>query len=46
MAFSLYAFNYAWMLNVKRVDTTSAGDSFIGGFCSALCDGSSIDEAV
>lgn len=37
---------YAGVFNVKRVDTTSAGDSFIGGFCSALCEGKSIDEAV
>lgn len=38
--------NYAGIFDVKRVDTTSAGDSFIGGFCASLCDGKSIDEAV
>lgn len=37
---------YAGIFDVKRVDTTSAGDSFIGGFCSALCEGKSIDDAV
>lgn len=37
---------YAGIFDVKRVDTTSAGDSFIGGFCSSLCDGKSIDDAV
>ena len=38
--------SYAGIFDVKRVDTTSAGDSFIGGFCSALCEGKCIDEAV
>jgi ribokinase len=38
--------NYAGIFNVKRVDTTSAGDSFIGGFCSSICGGKSIDDAV
>lgn len=33
-------------LPVHVVDTTAAGDSFIGGFCTALCDGKNIDEAV
>lgn len=28
------------------VDTTAAGDSFIGGFCVALCQGNPIDEAI
>jgi sugar/nucleoside kinase (ribokinase family) len=28
------------------VDTTAAGDSFIGGLCSAFCDGKDIDDAV
>lgn len=37
---------YTGIFDVKRVDTTSAGDSFIGGFCSALCEGKSIDDAV
>ena len=30
----------------KVVDTTGAGDSFIGGYCTALCDGKSIDDAI
>ena len=37
---------YAGIFDVKRVDTTAAGDSFIGGLCSALCDGKNIDDAV
>ena len=37
---------YAGIFNVKRVDTTSAGDSFIGGFCASLCEGKSIDDSV
>ena len=37
---------YAGVFDVKRVDTTSAGDSFIGGFCSSLCDGKSVDDAI
>ena len=37
---------YSGIFNVKRVDTTSAGDSFIGGFCASLCDGKTIDDAV
>ena len=37
---------YEGVFDVKRVDTTAAGDSFIGGLCSALCDGKSIDQAV
>lgn len=31
---------------VKAVDSTAAGDSFIGGYCVALSEGKSIDEAV
>ena len=31
---------------VKRVDTTAAGDSFIGGVCSKLCEGASLEDAV
>lgn len=31
---------------VTAVDSTAAGDSFIGGLCARLCDGASIDEAV
>lgn len=38
--------SYSGIFDVKRVDTTAAGDSFIGGFCSALCDGKSVDEAI
>ena len=38
--------SYAGIFDVRRVDTTSAGDSFIGGFCSALCEGKNIDDAV
>lgn len=34
------------IFDVKRVDTTAAGDSFIGGLCAAFCDGKSIDDAV
>lgn len=31
---------------VKAVDSTGAGDAFIGGFCFALAKGKEIDEAV
>ena len=31
---------------VKAVDSTAAGDSFIGGYCSALCEGKTMDEAI
>ena len=37
---------YAGVFDVKRVDTTSAGDSFIGGFCASLCAEKSIDDAI
>ena len=37
---------YCGIFDVKVVDTTSAGDSFIGGFCASLCDGKNIDEAI
>ena len=30
----------------KTVDTTAAGDSFIGGLCTKLCEGASMPEAV
>ena len=30
----------------KVADTTAAGDGFIGGFCTALCDDSLVEEAV
>lgn len=31
---------------VKAVDSTAAGDSFIGGYCSALCEGKTMEEAI
>ena len=31
---------------VKRVDTTSAGDSFIGGLCVCLSEGKDLHEAI
>jgi ribokinase len=31
---------------VKAVDTTAAGDTFVGGFAAALADGKSEDEAI
>ena len=31
---------------IKAVDSTAAGDSFIGGYCSALAEGKSMDEAI
>ena len=31
---------------VKAIDSTAAGDSFIGGYCSALCEGKSMEEAI
>lgn len=31
---------------VKAVDSTAAGDSFIGGLCSKLCEGKTLPEAV
>lgn len=37
---------FAGVFDVKRVDTTSAGDSFIGGFCASLCAGKSLEEAI
>ena len=37
---------YAGIFDVKRVDTTAAGDSFIGGLCASLCEGKGIDESV
>ena len=33
-------------LPTNAVDTTSAGDSFIGGFITKLADGASIDDAI
>ncbi|MBQ7335305.1 MAG: ribokinase [Clostridia bacterium] len=37
---------YAGIYNVKVVDTTAAGDSFIGGLCKSLSEGKSMTEAV
>ena len=31
---------------VKAVDSTAAGDSFIGGYCSALCERKTMEEAI
>ena len=28
------------------MDTTAAGDSFIGGLCAKLCEGKALEEAV
>jgi ribokinase len=38
--------SYAGIYDVKVVDTTAAGDSFIGGLCKSLCDGLSMTDAV
>ena len=37
---------YAGVYPVTAVDTTAAGDSFIGGLCAKLGEGSSMEEAV
>ncbi len=37
---------FAGVYKVERVDTTAAGDSFIGGLCSKLCEGKTVDDAV
>ena len=37
---------YAGIYSVKVVDTTAAGDSFIGGLCKSLCEGLSMTDAV
>ena len=31
---------------VKAIDSTAAGDSFIGGYCSVLCEGKTMEEAI
>ena len=31
---------------IQVVDTTAAGDSFIGGLCTKLCEGATMPEAV
>ena len=33
-------------MKVKVVDTTAAGDSFIGGICVAMCEGKEMAEAI
>ena len=38
--------SYAGIYDVKVVDTTAAGDSFIGGLCKSLCNGLSMTDAV
>ncbi len=40
------AVRYAGTYPVKVVDTTAAGDSFIGGLCKSLCEGLSMTDAV
>lgn len=37
---------YGGIYPVRVADTTAAGDSFIGGFCSMLCTGAPVGEAV
>lgn len=37
---------YEDILPVKVVDTTAAGDSFIGGLCTKLCEGEDMPSAV
>lgn len=37
---------YEDSIPVKVVDTTAAGDSFIGGLCTKLCEGASMTDAV
>lgn len=34
------------VFRVTPVDTTAAGDSFIGGFCAKLCEGADVDDAI
>lgn len=38
--------HYTGVFKVKAVDTTAAGDSFIGGLCAKICDGWNMDDAV
>lgn len=33
-------------LKTKAVDTTSAGDSFIGALCVSICEGKSLEESI
>jgi ribokinase len=37
---------YFGIYPVRAVDSTAAGDSFIGGLCAKLCEGKTLDEAV
>ncbi len=37
---------YEGIFDIKVVDTTAAGDSFIGGLCSLLCEGRTMKDAV
>lgn len=37
---------YGGIFEVRTVDTTAAGDSFIGGLCVMLCEGKPMREAV
>ncbi len=37
---------YKKAFEIKAVDSTAAGDSFIGGYCTALCDGMNTDDAI
>lgn len=37
---------YADIIPIKVVDTTAAGDSFIGGLCTKLCEGADMKDAV
>lgn len=37
---------FAGIYQVARVDTTAAGDSFLGGICAKLCEGKCLADAV
>ena len=37
---------YKKAFDIKAVDSTAAGDSFIGGYCTAICDGKDTDDAI
>lgn len=37
---------FCGVYDVQQVDSTAAGDSFIGGLCSKLCEGAAITDAV
>lgn len=37
---------FSGIYSVKAVDSTAAGDSFIGGLCAKLCEGCNMDESV